>query len=205
MDVPVNASVHCVDGDCGRSTYVIVNPVSRQVTHLVVKEKEAPHAEHVVPIEWVTETTRDLIRLRSTKGELATSEPFVETEYLREKMPDYEHMAGGYMILPYRVPEVDKMVEVEHRRIPHGELAVRRGARVQATDGHVGQVDEFLVDPTDSQITHLILREGHLWGQKDVTIPISAIDHIEEDTVHLKLDKHDIERLPSVPLQTGWL
>jgi len=50
-------------------------------------------------------------------------------------------------------------------------------------------------------ITHLVLREGHLWGEKDVTIPVSQIDHIEEGTVHLKLSKPDIEALPAIPVR----
>jgi sporulation protein YlmC with PRC-barrel domain len=205
MDIPLDTEVYCTDGDCGHSTYVIVNPVSRKVTHLVVQDKDGSHAEHLVPIEWVTEANHDLIRLRISESKLAMLDPFVETDYLWEKLPDFEHMAGGYMILPYRVPETTKMVEVKHRRIPQGELAVHRGARVEAIDGRVGQVDEFLVDPEDSHITHLILREGHLWGQKDVMIPVSAIDNIEENTVYLTLDKHSIEELPTIPLKRDWL
>ena len=65
----------------------------------------------------------------------------------------------------------------------------------------VGRVDEFLVDRETEHITHLVLREGHLWGQKDVTIPVSEIERIEEDTVYLKLDKEEIERLPSIPVR----
>jgi sporulation protein YlmC with PRC-barrel domain len=65
----------------------------------------------------------------------------------------------------------------------------------------VGKVDEFLVDLSDGHITHLVLREGHLWGQKDVTIPVSEIQRIEEDTVYLKLDKHSIEKLPGIPVK----
>jgi sporulation protein YlmC with PRC-barrel domain len=85
--------------------------------------------------------------------------------------------------------------------VPPGELAVRRRAHVKAIDGRVGQVDEFLVDPVSEHITHLILREGHLWGQRDVTVPVSEIARIEEDTVHLKLTKAQIEALPTIPLR----
>jgi len=204
MDIPLNASVHCVDGECGRSTYVITNPVSRQVTHLVVKENGLAADEHVIPIEWVTEATHDLIRLRCTTEQLSNMDPFFEKRYLREPLPDYEHPVGGYLLLPYRIPNITQTVQVETRHIPVGELAVHRGATVKATDGRVGQVDEFLVDPENSHITHLILREGHLWGQKDVTIPVSEIDRLEEDMVHLKLDKQSIEALPSIPLRHGW-
>ncbi|KPK14357.1 MAG: hypothetical protein AMK69_28870 [Nitrospira bacterium SG8_3] len=53
----------------------------------------------------------------------------------------------------------------------------------------MGPVTEFLVDQTDGHITHLVLREGHMWGRKDVTIPVFQIDRIEEDAVYLKLNK----------------
>jgi hypothetical protein len=72
--------------------------------------------------------------------------------------------------------------------------------RFQATDGHVGQVEEFLVDPASEHITHLMMREGHLWGQRDVAIPISGIDHLEDGAVHLTLSKGEIEALPSIPV-----
>jgi hypothetical protein len=62
-------------------------------------------------------------------------------------------------------------------------------------------VDEFLVDSETGHITHLVLREGHLWGKKDVAIPVSGVDHITEDTVYLKLDRHTIESLPAVPVR----
>jgi hypothetical protein len=75
---------------------------------------------------------------------------------------------------------------------------MHRGARVEATDGHVGRVDEFLVDPMDGHITHLVLREGHLWGEKYVTISVSQIARLEEDAVYLKLDKQSIEALPTI-------
>ena len=70
----------------------------------------------------------------------------------------------------------------------------------------VGRVDEFLVDPeNDDHITHIVLREGHLWGQKDVTIPISDIERIKENTVYLKIDKRKIEALPTIPVRRKWL
>ena len=92
---------------------------------------------------------------------------------------------------------------LEHERIPPGELAVHRGAQVEAKDGPVGQVDEFLVDPATGHITHLVMREGHLWGTKDVAIPVSQIGRLEEDTVHVKLDKAGIEALPVIPIRRG--
>ena len=82
---------------------------------------------------------------------------------------------GSSFYKPYVTPDITVEVPVEHLQIPPGELAVRRGTRVEATDGYVGKVDEFVVNPDNGHITHLVMREGHLWGKKDVTIPLSAM------------------------------
>jgi sporulation protein YlmC with PRC-barrel domain len=201
MDIPMNVRVYGTDGECGRSTSLIVNPVTRTVTHLVVREREEPHTERLVALKWIDRTSPDTILLSCNREKFGGMKPFVETEYLREALPDYERASHDYWLLPYRVPQAIKTVQVKHHSIPHGELAVQRGARVDATDGHVGRVDEFLVDATDMHITHLVLREGHLWGEKDVTIPVNEIDRIEEDTVHLKLDKRSIGALPAIPVR----
>jgi hypothetical protein len=97
------------------------------------------------------------------------------------------------------------MAEVPSEQIPPDELAVRRGARVHATDGHIGKVDEFLVDPINCHVTHLVLREGHLWAQKEIAIPISEIKRMGEDEVHLKLIKKKVEQLPAIPIHRGIL
>jgi sporulation protein YlmC with PRC-barrel domain len=198
MDIAVDAEVHCADGLCGRSTYVVLDPISEKVTHIVVAREVFPHTNHLVSTDLIVESTPQRIVLRCTKDELAKMEPFIETEFLPS--PKAAYQADPIMMWPYSVPE-SAVITLEHEHVPPGELAVRRGAQVQARDGHVGRVDEFLVNPTNGHITHLIMREGHLWGQKNVTIPVSEIDHIDEDTVHLKMDKREIELLPAIPIR----
>jgi sporulation protein YlmC with PRC-barrel domain len=196
----VKAEVFCADGSCGRSTYVIINPATSQVTHLVVKEKGFPYMERLVPLDRIVETGPHLIRLRCTKEELAAMDPFIETEFLPGAGTYIPYGADEYMLWPYVLPE-GMVLPLEHERIPPDELAVRRGAHVEATDGRIGVVEEFLVDPINGHITHLVLREGHLWGKKDVTIPVAQIDHIEEDKVYLKLSKQSIEALPAIAVR----
>ncbi len=81
---------------------------------------------------------------------------------------------------------------------------MRRGTRVRATDGWVGRVDEFIVGPVSGNITHMVLREGHSWKEKDITIPVMYIDRIEGDVVYLKIDKKTIASMPSVPVKRPW-
>ena len=111
---------------------------------------------------------------------------------------------GPYYYLPYVTRHVTGQVPVEELQIPVGELAVQRGTRVEATDGYVGHVDEFVVNPKNGHMTHLVMREGHLWGQKEVVIPLAALGEIGRDTISLKLDKHQIESLPTFPLRRLW-
>jgi sporulation protein YlmC with PRC-barrel domain len=205
MDIPLNADVRCADGLCGRSTHVVLNPVTKQVTHLVVREAQLPHAEHVVPANLVSETSPTLIQLRCVRDDLRKMASFLEAHYIKVEVPDIDQFPEGYgnryLTFPHAFPEKTEYVQVKQERIPPDELAVRRGAHVEATDGRVGQVDEFLVSPVDGHVTHLILREGHLWRQKDVSIPVSEISRIEEDVVYLKLDKRGVGALPTIPLR----
>jgi len=208
MEIPLNAQVECTDGICGRSVYVLINPVIDQVTHLVVREDSSPNTEYIVPVDIVTETITDTIRLHCSKAELEKMDPFIKTTFVEEKLPDYSAYGGGYgsgmVYWPYASYEETVQMPVEHQEIPAGELAVQRGTRVEATDGYVGKVDEFVVNPKNGHITHLVMREGHLWGQKDIIIPLSSMRDIRKDTVFLKLDKARVESLPTFPLKRRW-
>jgi hypothetical protein len=210
MEIPLNAQVECSDGVCGRSMFVLINPVNEQVTHLVVREDAFPNKEYLVPVEMVSGTIVDTIRLHCSKAEMEKMDPFIKTTYIEEKVSGSNLGFGGemygmgvYYYMPYITPVTVK-VPVEHKQIPLGELAVRRGTRVEATDGYIGHIDEFVVNPENCFITHLVLREGHLWGSKDVIIPVSAMGETREDTVFLKLSKQQIEALPTFPVHRRW-
>jgi sporulation protein YlmC with PRC-barrel domain len=196
MDMPLNVKVYCVDGLCGQSKEVVMDRKTEEVTHLVVKENHSPHTELLVPIHLVEETTPHAIRLRCAKDELEELQPLRKVEVIEEKIP---HYVPDPFLMPIEIPET-KWVTVRHEAIPPGEVAVRQGASVEASDGHVGQLDEFLVDPVTEQVTHLVMRAGHLWGQRDVTIPVSEIDRLGENTIYLKLNKAQVGALPSTPI-----
>jgi sporulation protein YlmC with PRC-barrel domain len=203
MEIPLNAQVECTDGVCGHSAYVLINPVTDQVTSLVVKEDSSPNTEYIVPVDCVTESIVDMIRLRCSKAELEKMEPFIKTMFVQGRVPE-RFAKGTTFYEPYGTVDFTEYEIEKVQQIPQGELSVRRGTRVEATDGYIGHVDEFVVNPNNSHITHLVMREGHLWGQKDVIIPISAMGGSRKDTVFLKLDKHQIESLPTFPLHRRW-
>jgi sporulation protein YlmC with PRC-barrel domain len=198
MEIPMKAKVQCADGPGGQPTRLIVDPANRRITHLVVKERQRPQAERLVPIRYVTDTTGDLICLRCSRRDLSDMRPLVVTEFVWAQMPDRDDGPRQNVDVPYMVP---KWVKVKHKSIPRGELGLRCGARVVATDGEVGRVQEFLIDPAECTITHLVLRAGLPWHRDAVTIPITEIDRIEERTVYLSLDKNHVKALPALPVR----
>jgi len=206
MEISINAKVFCADGECGKTICVIVNPVKNEITHIVVREKGIERLEKLVPVDEILESTSGEIRLGCTHKEFLLMESFLSYEYIPGDGPSLEFEQHHYYMHPYMVPDFEDDFEYESHyekfeRIPPGELGIHRGSKVHALDGIIGQVDEFLISPEDHHISHLVLREGHLWGKKLVTIPVTEIDHVEADQVFLKLEKGVIEKLPTIPLR----
>jgi hypothetical protein len=203
MEIPLDVEVHCTDGRCGRSTHIILNPATEQVTHIVVREKQPSRVERLVPTVLIRQTAAEVILLDCTLDEFSALEPFNQTEFVYGDLPHHASDPNLTLLWPYVVP-AKRVVGDKIRPIPPGELAVRRGARVEATDGRVGKVDEFLVDPDSGDITHLCLRESRLRGDRVKCIAISEIDEIRENVVYLNVDRETIESLPSVPVKRWW-
>jgi sporulation protein YlmC with PRC-barrel domain len=159
--------------------------------------------ERLVPVRLIAQTAAEVIVLNCTQEEFAHLEPFNQTHFVHGDLPHYAMDPSLTVLWPYAIP-AKRTVGERVRPIPPGELAVRRGASVEATDGRVGRVDEFLVDPNSGHITHLCLRKSRLRGDKVVCIPVSEIGQIKESIVRLKLDKEGVASLPSVPAKRWW-
>jgi hypothetical protein len=206
MDIPVNAKVYCQEHECGKTTCVVINPFRKEITHVVVQEKGLEGVERLVPIDLILASTSERITLSCTSKEFTQIEPFIEYRYVGgdDLLLGYE--AEHYYMHPYLVPDMDEyfkreLIDEGIERIPAGEIGIHRGASIYATDGKIGMVDEFLISPADNHITHLVLQEGHLFGKKHITIPVSEIYRIEENGVHLKLSKQVVGELPAIPVR----
>jgi hypothetical protein len=83
--------------------------------------------------------------------------------------------------------------------VPLGEVEVCRGDPVHATDGDIGRVQGLVVDRGSGQVTHVLLQEGHLWGRKEVVIPISAVASTSGG-IRLTIAKQEVQDLPPVDI-----
>lgn len=195
MDMHLNAHVECLDGRIGRLENIILNPKTEKVTYLVVRGNDLQNTERLVPERLVKEASHDTVFLSISKEKFEGMKNFIQEEYIPSNIMLYmAEQAGWDMGTP-------ASVFVEHEAVPAGGLIVHKGAKVFATDGHAGKVDDFLVEKKTGRITHLILLEGHLWGKKDISVPINQIDRYEDGNIYLKIDKIGVEALPVIDMK----
>ncbi|HSR29224.1 MAG TPA: hypothetical protein VLY63_01570, partial [Anaerolineae bacterium] len=198
---PLHAKVECTDGACGESVAAIVNLTTGALTHCVVADRSFPRSiQRLVPVEQMEAISSHKIRLGCSEDELAGMEPYAELEYIETVESGADPTDPAYAP-PLVTPSEITLLPVEVEHLLPGELAVRRGTRVEAIDGDVGALGELKLDPQSGNVTHLILEEGHLWGKKEIALPLSVIDKVDEDTVYLKLDRKAVEELPAIPVR----
>jgi sporulation protein YlmC with PRC-barrel domain len=196
----IGAGVSCSDGACGKVTRVVVDPLTRTVTHLVVEPKHRLDAGRLVPLG-LADATAGEIRLRCTLADFGKLDPAEETQFL-PGTPGYPGYDPEQMLaMPYygMGPGIGVPVTVTYDTVPLDEVEVRRGEHVQATDGHIGKVQGLVIDLNSHRVTHVLLQEGHLWGRKDVAIPISAVTGVD-DGIRLNITKQQVQDLPPVDI-----
>lgn len=218
MDIPIGVKVLCTDGHGGKSSHVLINPVAQTITHLAISADEGlGDAGRIVPFDQILETTPTSIQLRCRRADLLKMDVFVKKHYIPNALLDAEldevprlmrthnldlQNPDNYSLWPYTMADTESLCfPLEEEQIPTGEIAVRRGAQVRATDSIVGDVDEFVVDPASGHITHLITREGHLGGKQEIAVPLSAIKSMQETWVELKIDQQAVAALPKIPVR----
>lgn len=207
LDKPV-----ILDGEeVGKLGDLVVDPVAKRVTHLVVKPHHGDDTSHLVPIELADSAEGDdgKIALTCSRAEFEALPAVEEFTYLRldevkTDDPNWDVGVSDILALPYYdstglagpVEAVGDM-GVVWDRVPKGEVELRRSSRVMSADGdYLGDVDGFLVDDGE-HITHFVLERGHLWGRREVTVPIGAVASVESDVVTLSLSKDEVGALPS--------
>ncbi|MDX1413993.1 MAG: PRC-barrel domain-containing protein [Candidatus Promineifilaceae bacterium] len=201
-DIPIKANVECSDGHCGKSVSIIINPVNKKITHFVVEDSSLPDYEtRLVPIEKVKNIGHDHIQLDCNRDDFVRMEPFITNRYVtpQQSIEDEVYWGADSYVDPLVIGDIPNLISESH--IPRGELAVHRGMEVDATDGRIGTVDELVVDPEGQVVTHLLMRKGHLWGKKDVAIPIEAIESVYKDTVRLNVNRATVKEYPAISVK----
>ncbi len=205
MDIFVNARVHCLDGEAGRVTCVVINPVTDDITHIVVYDRQLLGMERLVPIKLVTQSSREAVSLNCRLQELAQCQAFIGVDYdFLEAETPYISAETAYWptIEPVNADMYGAaLAAASSEQVPPGEIVIHRGAPVLATDGLIGHVHEFVANPDTGHLTHIVLSRGHLWGKEDIAIPLSSVKSIDDSGVRLSLDIKAVGDLPKLTLK----
>jgi len=204
----IGAEVSCTDGPCGQVRRVVIDPVAETVTHLVIGQGQPHGRGRLVPVD-LADATAGSIRLRCTLAEFSTLDAARATRFLpgngaRSGYGDrqvitwpYHGIGGRPALTAFHMGNLPQTVTYDS--VPQAEVEIRRGDRVDATDGQIGLVQGLVIDRGSHHVTHVLLQEGHLRGRKDVAIPVSAVASTS-DGIQLSISKQEVRDLPPVDI-----
>jgi hypothetical protein len=184
--VSLNAKVCCEDGVFGKLTNIILHPKTREVSHIVVKDRKPPHKEWLIPVDQIIDSSLDCVKLDCTRESLLANKPFatqvwVECDALQEIIP----LPRGRMVPNRGWGKI--YVQKIKEQIPPGEVAIHKGARVKSlsNDHENAKAVAFQIDNNSHRILNLIVQKGYPWRRIKKSIPGSQIKYFGDHTIYL--------------------
>ena len=196
----IGVQVDATDGPCGNLARLIFNPTTDVLTHLIVEPGHHDEQARVVPFDLVVSAGEDAVQLSCTKERYDQLDSAEDVEMLRDTTGRYDGFSTTSMYFGVGRPLGHHPQPMYSDSVPLGEIEIRQGDPVHATDGEIGAVQGLVIDPSDHHVTHVLLQEGHLWGRKQVAIPIGVANRVAYE-VRVDLTKDEIEALPPVSLK----
>jgi osmotically-inducible protein OsmY len=86
--IRVGSRVVALDDEAGRVTRVLADAVTERVTHLVVRQGLVLPKELLVPVDWVTSVTEEVVTLGVTRAEPSALPEYVPDEELADRIVD---------------------------------------------------------------------------------------------------------------------
>jgi uncharacterized protein YrrD len=211
----------------GRIERVVLNPVTRKVTHVVIRQGLFFTEDKVIPVEYFSEATEERATLRSDVGDLHKLPKFEEVEHVPVESHELKGFPGEVEEAPfylYWYPPLggDSFYEtgyyglaglmsdftlgqsryVRHTKhnIPENTVALEEGAKVHSSDHqYVGNIEEIQVDPATDYATHMLISKG-AFLKETKWIPTLWLKTVAEDNVYLAVTAATIEHLPTAEI-----
>lgn len=214
MQFKDGASVYTEDGErVGQIDRVVIDPGSKEVTHLVVEKGFLFTEDKVVPISLIGPTREEKITLRKNVSDLEKLPDFIESNYIPttrmdkplEKMRRGSQVSTIYAYPPlgtnwstgiYEMRNRPHFVEEKERNIPEDEVALKEGAMVITRDKeYIGDIEGIFTDQYEDRVTHLLISKGLITKEKKL-VPVIWVAKVLEDKVFLIVDSQQVENIP---------
>jgi uncharacterized protein YrrD len=216
MQFKENADVLTSTGDkVGRIDRVVIDPKSKELTHLVVKKGFLFTEDKVVPLDHVETTNEDQVVLKEGLEDPDDFPDFEETHYIpaEEAGKFAKRDLGGTRPLAWYYPmpgaawwrmrmgaypgyPEPPYVSRTELNIPDNTVPLEEGAEVVGSEGdHVGDVERVYTEEEEQRVTHLLISQG-LISKTRKLIPTMWVEHVLQDKVRLSVSKEFVEGLP---------
>ncbi len=214
LELKEGTSVFTQSGEeVGKINRFVLDPVTNEVTHIVVQKGWLLSEDKVVPIGMINAATEERVELNQKIHDLDQLPPFEETHFVELTDADnrptgsstyrfapayYWYPPSGYIGYTAFGPEYYGWPPVETtRNIPADTIPLKEGADVISSDGkHVGDVERLFVNAESNKATHFLISKGLLFKEQKL-IPAHWIKSVEENKVNLAVPSRFLERLPA--------
>jgi len=224
MQFKQGTHVFASDGqDVGSIDRVVLDPLTDDVSDLVVRKGWLFSEDKVVPIGMVASASEERVTLNETKADLQKLPKYEEHYYVPATDADYK---TGKVVYPegfaspvYGYPPLGtawwgygayppadlqpNYAERVQQNIPEGTVALKEGAHVLSLeDEHVGDVEEVFTDSATNHVTHLVISRGLLFKARKL-IPTNGVKRVDEDNVMLTVKTSVVNALPEYEHQSA--
>jgi len=212
MEISEDARVFSAhDEHLGKIDRIVIDPVTRELSHIVVRSGIFFPDDKVIPVTDIATATAERVNL-NTGVDPDQYPPFEEHHYVPMSsaseeaaqsqpeapvlltMPAYAWY-GQHGVLP--APHESFMVTVAARNIPEHAVTIKPGSPVIDHDHEViGEVAEVLATD-DGVATHIVLKSEGLGSMnRHRAIPVTFVDRLVEGSVRLATDGAVVWALP---------
>ncbi|MGH2607305.1 MAG: PRC-barrel domain-containing protein [Anaerolineales bacterium] len=207
-----NAPVTTQEGsDIGHIDRVVLDPKTREVTHVVVRKGLVLTEDKVVPVDLIESAADDKVAIRGAASDVEALPPFEEKHFVQaETGPtgsapgdapalNWYSPMGPLPPMGWAGPTALPPVETE-RNIPEGTVPLKTGAKVIAADGKkVGLVEGVITaSPQDRATDILVARGGLLRKKTKKLLPIGWVKEVREGGVYLTVASSAVEELEAI-------
>jgi uncharacterized protein YrrD len=194
------------DKSVGHVDRVVMDPKSKEVTHLILRKGVLLTKDSVLPINLVSTSTEKQINLTVSSKEVKDLPEYQEKSYVPTEEGDLPKGAAytpsfyWYPMSPSMYPSalVEPVPEFEvrvERNIPDENVALKAGARVVGSDGEeAGHIDQVFTQSSSDQVTSFVVSRGLLVKEHRL-VPINWVKFITDEEVQLNVPAAKVDSL----------
>lgn len=199
----LNYNIQATDGVIGEVKEFYFNDKTWHIRYLIIKTGGWMFGREVLisPVALIKEKWQnDVFPVNLTKKQISSS-PDIDTDKPVARPREielYDHYqwesywgsgfyGGGSLGVSMPFPVIDRKVQIEadknDKRVDDDNhlrsTAIITGYHIQATDGEIGHVNDFIMDDKTWEIKFIVVDTHNWFGGKKVIIPVGLIKKIE--------------------------